>query len=95
MKSDLQPDRISLATFKRLLARYDGCVPKQLADLEELRLRTIPTALAERAAAAAAAAVDANAKGKEGEEEEKEGAYLEKEELRSLVEWKLYVPLLP
>lgn len=83
MKSNLQPDRINLATFNRLLAQYDDCVPKQLADLEELRLHTIPEALAERAAVAA--------KGEEEEEEEEEGAYLEKDELKSLVEWKLYV----
>ena len=70
MKPQLQPDAISLATFRRILAKYEDYVPGQLAELEQLRLHTIPRAISERS--------------KEG------GAYIEKDELKSLVEWKLY-----
>ena len=75
MKANLQPDRIQLSDFKLLLAKYNDVIPKQLADLEQLRLDTIPEAIADRATATG------------------EGSYLEKDELRSLVEWKLYVIL--
>ena len=70
MKAHLLPSNVSLATFDRILAKYDDQVPERLAELEELRLHTLPDAIAQRR--------------KDGE------AYIAKDELKSLVEWKLY-----
>ena len=49
MKDHLQPHKISLSTFKRVLAKYDDYIPEKLSQLEQLRLKTIPDAITNRA----------------------------------------------
>lgn len=63
--------------FDTILSRYSSKVPAKLRDLDKLRYEAIPATVAQRLAT------------QHNGDENGEGAYLQKEEVEKLVQWKL------
>lgn len=75
MSNPPSADSISKSEFQEILSRYPSLVPEKLKALDEKRLHTIPDRVEERKHAK-----------KDGFNV---GAYLSKEEVLDLVDWKL------
>src|ERR1700760_4315905 len=101
-------DKISLATFKSILSRYEQHIPASLKELDVFRSETITESLNERRKAKSSSSQSQTSDGKPdinnnkkiaGKPKKKgtqkttkpQGAHLTKDELKKLVEWKLYV----